>query len=207
MLIWFGANDAALPPSPQAVRSPSCHELPCSASLLTWRPFHQLTIDEFKANLHAILALVRDPHSPYYSPNTKFLLLTPPPVDAATRNNDLVTRNPPRVPDRDYERTRLFAVAVQEVAVEASVPSVDCWGSIVEAAARDGGLDKYLHDGLHLSPDGYAVVIGKVAEAITVHLPELHWDKLEQTYPHWADIVNQGGQSHSLVPRGGRKDC
>ncbi|KAL8280992.1 hypothetical protein RQP46_006671 [Phenoliferia psychrophenolica] len=112
MLIWFGANDAALPPSPQA-----------------------LTIPEFKANLHTILQLLTLPSSPFYSPKTKFLLLTPPPVDAATRNNELVSRNPPRVPDRDYEQ---------------------------------------------------------VAAAITVHLPELHWDKLEQTFPHWADIVNHG---------------
>lgn len=63
-----------------------------------------------------------DPTSIYYSPTTKFLLITPPPVDAVVRNLELATRDYPRVPDRDSERTRLFAVAVQEVAAEAGVP-------------------------------------------------------------------------------------
>ena len=107
MLIWFGANDAALPPSPQSVRR---SHLPSS----TPRSRLQLTIPEFKANLHTILDLLRSPSSPYYSPSTKFLLLTPPPVDAPVRNHELATRDYPRPPDRDSERTRSFAEAVQD---------------------------------------------------------------------------------------------
>jgi hypothetical protein len=174
------------------------------------KPHAQLTIAEFKANLHSLMNLVKSPDSPYYSPTTKFLLITPPPVDAFIRNAELAAREPPRVPDRDSERTRLFAEAVKEVGMESGVAVVDCWTAITDAAADDGGLDKYLADGLHLTAAGYKVVtMGKsvltprafscganafvslragIAAAITQRLPELHWDRLEQIFPHWADI-------------------
>ncbi|ORY78422.1 SGNH hydrolase [Leucosporidium creatinivorum] len=169
LIIWFGANDAALPPSPQA-----------------------LTIEEFKANLHTLISLVRSPTSPHYSPSTKILLITPPPVDAEVRGADLMARDPPRVPDRDAERTRQFAEAVKEVGKEAEIPAVDAWSRINEAAERDGGLTKYLNDGLHLTAEGYKLVTVGVSEAIHEFISELHWDHIEQTFPHWADIPNLG---------------
>ncbi|GAA6059519.1 hypothetical protein JCM10212_006017 [Sporobolomyces blumeae] len=167
LTIWLGANDAALPPSPQHV-----------------------SIPDFKANLVTILNLVRDPSSPYYSPETIPVLITPPPVDADTRNNELASRNPPRVPDRDSERTRQFAVAVKEVATEQGVYCVDVWTAIDDKIkSGEGSMDKYLSDGLHLTADGYAVVTTEIAQLIIDHLPELHWDKLPQVFPHWADYI------------------
>lgn len=62
------------------------------------------------------------------------------------------------VPDREYERTHQFAEAVKQVAGERGIPSVDVWTAIADAAARDGGLGRYLSDGLHLTADGYAIV-------------------------------------------------
>lgn len=53
----------------------------------------------------------------------------------------------------------MFAEAVKEVGLEAAVPCVDTWTVIMEAA-KEGGLEKYLADGLHLNPDGYALVTG-----------------------------------------------
>lgn len=71
----------------------------------------------------------------------------------------MASRSPPRVPDRDSERTRLFAEAVKEVGEESGVTSVDVWTAIMKAATEnDGGLGRYLRDGLHLSADGYGVV-------------------------------------------------
>lgn len=32
----------------------------------------------------------------------------------------------------------------------------------------------------------------EVTKAIELYLPELHWDKLEQTFPHWTDVINKG---------------
>lgn len=127
----------------------------------------QLTIEQFKTNLHELISLVRSPSSPHYSPSTKLLLITPPPVDAEVRGRDLLARDPPRVPDRDAERTRLFAEAVKEVGKEAEIPAVDAWTRIDEAAKRDGGLGKYLNDGLHLTAEGYKLVtIGELGHTL-----------------------------------------
>ncbi|SCZ97382.1 BZ3500_MvSof-1268-A1-R1_Chr4-2g07177 [Microbotryum saponariae] len=170
MTIWLGANDAALPPSPQSI-----------------------TVEEFKAALHSIINLVKDSNSPWYSPTTKFLLITPPPVEADVRNNELMSRIPARVPDRDTERTRLFAVAVLEVGQEAGVPVVDTWTAITQRAAQTPeGLSKFLSDGLHLTAEGYGVVTEGVANAIATRLPELHWDRLGEVFPAWTEIVNEG---------------
>ncbi|GAA5845958.1 hypothetical protein JCM11251_002951 [Rhodosporidiobolus azoricus] len=168
LFVWFGANDACLPPSPQSV-----------------------TLERFKENLNTIYTLVHSPSSPYHSPSTQLVYLTPPPVDAESRNSELASRKPPRVPDRDAERTRQFAEAVKEVAKERGVPSVDVWSAVMkEAEEKDGGkLDRLLGDGLHLTPDGYKVVTAAVVARIERDLPHLHWDKLEQTFPHWTHWI------------------
>ncbi|GAA5880735.1 hypothetical protein JCM3774_005694 [Rhodotorula dairenensis] len=164
--VWFGANDAALPPSPQA-----------------------LTIAEFKSNLGKILDSLRSPDSPNYSPKTQLLLITPPPVDASVRTADLAARDPPRGPDRDAERTRLFAEAVKDVARDCKLPILDAWSLVDAAASRDGGLGKYLRDGLHLTAAGYQVVTDGLFNLIASELPHLHWSRLDQVFPHWTDFI------------------
>ncbi|GAA5861674.1 hypothetical protein JCM8547_000701 [Rhodosporidiobolus lusitaniae] len=166
MFVWFGANDACLPPSPQAI-----------------------SIKRFKENLHTISSLLRSPTSPYHSPTTQLVFITPPPVDADTRNSELASRDPPRPADRDAEWTRKFAEAVKEVAAELKVPAVDVWTRIDEAAKRDGGLETYLSDGLHLTPAAYEIVTAAITETIQRDLPHLHWDNLEQTFPHWTHWI------------------
>ena len=52
----------------------------------------------------------------------------------------------------------MYAEAAKEVAKEAGVYAVDTWTAITQAAEREGGLSKYLSDGLHLSGEGYKVV-------------------------------------------------
>ncbi|GAA5978686.1 hypothetical protein JCM10908_004446 [Rhodotorula pacifica] len=165
--VWFGANEAALPPSPQA-----------------------LSIAQFKANLGEILDALRSPGSPNYSPKTQLLLITPPPVDASVRNADLANRDPPRGPDRDAERTRQFAEAVKDVAHTSGLPVLDAWSLIDAAAKRDGGLGKYLNDGLHLTTAGYQVVTEGLFGLIESDLPQLHWSRLGQVFPHWTDFIS-----------------
>ena len=175
----------------------------------------QLTLAEFKTNLNKILDLLRSPKSPNYSPDTQLLLITPPPVDASKRTADLAQRDPPRSPDRDASRTRQFAEAVKEVAHESNLPVLDAWSLIDSAARNDGGLDKYLNDGLHLTAAGYGVVTAgrmtlsplrqKIAQQahiprhvcrcpglfalIKSDLPQLHWSRLGQVFPHWTDFI------------------
>lgn len=32
-----------------------------------------------------------------------------------------------------------------------------------------------------------------VTDAIKTHYPKLYWDNMEQIFPHWSSIVNDGG--------------
>lgn len=94
-----------------------------------------------------MISLVRDPTSVSYSPKTKLLLLTPPPIDLLAGSV------------RTAERTRSYAEAVKAVGKEASVPVVDTWTDIMNATRkREGELGEYFTDGLHLSEKGYRVV-------------------------------------------------
>ena len=131
-----GANDSVLEHSPQYV-----------------------PVDKFKANLEHLIAMVHDSTSEYYSPHTRILLLTPPPVGEAQRNADLASRNPPLKPDREWNNTKAYADAVIEVGKEkARVEVVDIWGAIWAAADKDvARLPEFLTDGLHLSVAGYRV--------------------------------------------------
>lgn len=58
LTIWFGANDATIPPKTQYV-----------------------PLEDYEARLKELLALVRSPESQYYSPDTHIVLITPPPID------------------------------------------------------------------------------------------------------------------------------
>ncbi|BGP37731.1 isoamyl acetate-hydrolyzing esterase [Rhodotorula kratochvilovae] len=167
-VVWFGANDAACPPSPQS-----------------------MTIEHFKANLNTILDMIRLPSSPWYAPKTQLLLLTPPPVDDGVRNSELASRTPARVPDRDAERTRLFAEAVKEVGREGKIPVVDVWGRIMQFARdNEGGrLEKYLSDGLHLTAEGYRIVTAGISELLYAEYPHLYWENMEQRFPHWTHFI------------------
>jgi len=187
LIIWFGANDACLPHSPQS-----------------------LTIPKFKSNLHHIISLLSSPTSPQYSPRTKYLLVTPPPVNVRMRDADLTTRDPPREPDRTVERTRQFADAVIEVADELEgtlgkdqVGVVDLWTEIDEKAKKaeggeEEGLKKYLSDGLHLAGHAYAIVFEEMMKTISAKFPELIPDRLPQVWPHW-DTIDFENPSKSLI--------
>jgi lysophospholipase L1-like esterase len=134
LTIWFGANDACIPPSPQHV-----------------------PLDRFKENLRKMIQMVKSPQSDYYSPWTKVILLTPPPVNTHTRAADLASRNPPLALDRLFETTKAYAEAVQEVGIEQGVTVVDVWESLWNATADEASLNQYLPDGLHLNGAGYEV--------------------------------------------------
>ncbi|KAJ8699788.1 isoamyl acetate-hydrolyzing esterase [Pleurotus ostreatus] len=71
LTIWFGANDACIKPSPQHV-----------------------PLDKFTENIRAIVQMITSPSSGYYSPDTKIILITPPPVNTIQRSADLSSRNP-----------------------------------------------------------------------------------------------------------------
>ena len=130
--IWFGANDACIPPSPQHV-----------------------PLDEFVANLRQMVSLVRaaDP-----SHETRIILLTPPPVNTRQRGAALAARDPPQACDRKFLVTKQYAEAVLAVAAIEHVSVVDVWSAMYQAAEEDEAqLSRFLLDGLHPNEAGYHV--------------------------------------------------
>ncbi|EPQ54261.1 SGNH hydrolase [Gloeophyllum trabeum ATCC 11539] len=179
LTIWFGANDACIPPSPQHVPLPT-----------------------FSANLSKLINLVKSPDSPYHSPSTRVILITPPPVNTYQRGADLATRNPPLDLDRKFEVTQQYAEAVKEVGAKEGVPVVDIWSSIWEAAGKvERDLSRYLNDGLHLNAEGYTFVYDGLLKTISESYPEIHPDNLEFVFAPWADVANAADRSQALRKR------
>ena len=125
--VWTpGANDSVLPGEAQHV-----------------------DIAKFAENLHTTISMVTSPTSPYYSPHTRIILITPPPVNPNQRPED---------PTRNNVNTEAYARRVVDVAKETEVEVVDVWGLFWEKAdGKEEGLAPYLSDGLHLTADGYGV--------------------------------------------------
>jgi lysophospholipase L1-like esterase len=137
LAVWFGANDACVKPSPQHV-----------------------PLNTFTSNLEKFVDLVHSPESVYYSPSTRIVLMSPPPVNTYQRVVDLASRPVPLVLDRDFETTRAYANAVKGVAQAKRVAFVDIWTEFWQAAGeQERALDRYLIDGLHPNAEGFRVIM------------------------------------------------
>ncbi|KAK8861300.1 hypothetical protein IAR55_002119 [Kwoniella newhampshirensis] len=172
--IWLGANDACLPPTAQHV-----------------------PIETYRANLHHLIAQVQSPSSAYHSPNTKIVLVNPPPIieDAWLKSRvekwtDFGSQGPKPDQNRDAKVTRRYAEVCKEVAKETGVPVVDLWQAIVDAAGgeADDQLAPYFYDGLHLTSEGYAVLFKHLTALIEEKYPELNPEGMTMRMPHWADV-------------------
>ncbi|KAK7054947.1 isoamyl acetate-hydrolyzing esterase [Paramarasmius palmivorus] len=175
LVIWFGANDACIKPSPQHV-----------------------PITKFISNLKRMVNMVQSPRSEYYSAETRIILVTPPPVNEYQRKEDLESRTPPKELDRLFDTTKEYAEAVKDVAREEEVAVVDIWTGLWDAAGREQQqLSRYLNDGLHLNAAGYGIMYEKLIETIGRIYPELHPDSLKYVFPRWDEIP---GVTLGLLP-------
>ncbi len=128
LTIWFGANDACLPEFRQHV-----------------------PISRFSENLATMVRAIREPESPWYSPETRVLLITPPPIHIPSIRADIR-------PSRTFDTTESYAEEVRKVGKKEGVPVVDAWNRIWEAARKDKEAVKaFFTDGLHLNEAGYKV--------------------------------------------------
>ncbi|KAF9069700.1 SGNH hydrolase-type esterase domain-containing protein [Rhodocollybia butyracea] len=178
LLIWFGANDSCIAPSPQYV-----------------------PLVKFASNLKHLISLVQSPRSFYYSPKTRIILATPPPVNTYQRGADLAGRNPPIQLDREFENTKMYADTVKDIAHEEEVAVVDIWTKLYEAAGREErSLSAFLTDGLHLNGAGYKLMYEAVLETIGTAYPELHPDRLEMVFPPWG-LVDRNNVVASVQAR------
>lgn len=158
LIIWLGANDAAVPPSPQHIPH-----------------------DKYQKNLETLVEMVRSPTSAYYSPCTRIILITPPPV------NTHVWRA-----HRDFKTTESYAQTTKKVGEGLQIPVADVWTMIWEACGKEErALDKYLDDGLHLNAAGYEIVHQAVMRIIEEKYPDIHPDKLKFVFPWWVELVEQ----------------
>lgn len=164
LTIWLGANDAATPDTSQHVPR-----------------------DKYAANLAKLIRMVRDPASPRYSPATKVLLLTPPPVN--THQWRVLREQDGGSLDRNFEATRSYAQAASDVGAAEGVPVVDLWNKVWDACGHvEERLSEYLWDGLHLNQQGYAIVFDEIIKTISTNFPELHYDNLAPVFPLWDRI-------------------
>ncbi|KAL0580246.1 isoamyl acetate-hydrolyzing esterase [Marasmius crinis-equi] len=171
LVIWFGANDSCIKPSPQHV-----------------------PITKFISNLKHLVNLVQSPKSEYYSPDTKIILITPPPVNTFQRKADLESRTPPQELDRLFETTKRYAEAVKDAASEEEVAVVDIWSAFWDGSGHDErNLSKFLTDGLHLNKEGYTVVYEQLLATIGKNYPELHPDAIEYVFPRWDEVAAKRG--------------
>ncbi|KAG8898359.1 hypothetical protein FRB99_007492 [Tulasnella sp. 403] len=166
LVIWFGANDSCLSPSPQ-----------------------HLPLDLFASNIRQMISMVRSPDSAWYSPETEIILITPPPINEQARAADLASRNPPIALDRSVANSKLYVDAVTEIGRENGIPVVDMHDPIWTATGGDPDkLAEYLNDGLHLTKAGYTILYDRLIETIKKSYPELHHDVLPLVYKHWTEL-------------------
>ncbi|KAH7889242.1 SGNH hydrolase-type esterase domain-containing protein [Phlebopus sp. FC_14] len=157
LTIWYGANDAAPPPSVQHVPR-----------------------DRFKSNLCGLVNMVKSPASAYYSPDTRIILITPPPV------------NTHQWEGRNFDETRSYADAVKEVGAEVGVPVADIWTEIFDAAGREEkACEQFLYDGLHLNAAGYDIVFESIMKIIADKYPEIHHEKLETVFVPYVNKIDK----------------
>jgi len=133
--------------------------------------------------------MIKSPTSPYYSPTTRIILITPPPVNTFQRRADLESRQPPLTLDRGFDVTKAYAQSVREVAQSEDVALVDVWSALWEAAGGDEmSLTKFLRDGLHLNAEGYRIVYEALVATIKKVYPDVHYDNLGYVFPPWVEI-------------------
>ncbi|ODH49861.1 hypothetical protein GX48_03950 [Paracoccidioides brasiliensis] len=179
MTIFFGANDAVLPPFQQHVPLPL-----------------------YKISLSQILThpLIQNHH-----PETRLLLLTPPPINeyqlesAAAAETQSAPAPAPAPVIRKAETTKQYAEACRDVGRELGVPVADIWGAFMKEAGWEEGeplagskrapanvrLGELLSDGLHFSPEGYRVMYREVMRVIRARYPELAPERVPMRFPGW----------------------
>ncbi|KAJ1999872.1 isoamyl acetate-hydrolyzing esterase [Coemansia thaxteri] len=156
LTIMFGSNDAALAPSRQHV-----------------------PIDEFRNNIVSMVKMVTCPESKYFAPDTKILLITPPPLGEQEAPAE-----------RTFASVKACADAVRDVAMQLSIPCVDFWSAMVSKVSEDGqgGYERFLWDGLHLNAAGNDLLFTSLMQAIRQHFPDMGPDTMLYALPDYRVI-------------------
>lgn len=159
--IFFGANDAAL-----FGRTSQRQHVPK---------------EEYKENLRRIVHHLKE-----CSLTMLVVIITPPPVDEEGRMayaRSLYGEKAMELPERTNEVTGEYAQQCVELAKELGIPSINLWSKMQET---EGWQKKFLSDGLHLTPEGNAVVhreVARVFDEAGLVAAEMPYD-----FPHHSQI-------------------
>ncbi|XP_024636213.1 GDSL esterase/lipase At5g62930 [Medicago truncatula] len=159
--IFFGANDSAL-----SGRTSERQHVP---------------IQEYKHNLQKMVLRLKS-----CSPTMLIVLITPPPVCEEGRRAyaiSLYGNNARELSERTNEVTGQYANTCVEMAKEMGVAYINLWSKMQET---EGWQKKFLWDGLHLTPDGNAVVFQEVIKVFNE--AGLSADKMPYDFPHHSKI-------------------
>ncbi|XP_057479979.1 GDSL esterase/lipase At5g62930-like [Actinidia eriantha] len=165
--VFFGANDAAL-----SGRTSERQHVP---------------IEEYKENLRKIVHHLKE-----CSPAMLVVLITPPPIDEEGRMayaRSLYCDKAMELPERTNEVTGVYATRCVELAKELGLPSINLWSKMQET---EGWQKKFLSDGLHLTPEGNAVVHQEVARVFNE--AGLSAPEMPSEVPHHSEIDGKDPQ-------------
>ncbi|KFA68786.1 hypothetical protein S40285_01196 [Stachybotrys chlorohalonatus IBT 40285] len=179
LFILLGANDAVLP--------------------ILQAPQH-VPIDEYKANLGKIIS---HPHVTAHKP--KIFIVTPPPVDEIkTKELNMAEGFP--CSRRSSACSASYSEKAREVAREnPGVVLIDLWQALMDEAisltpdsyqsggpllgtpenGKRGGLEKLLHDGLHMTGDAYRIFFEIIQPHVGSEWPKTEGDRTGYVFPDW----------------------
>ncbi|CAB4473795.1 SGNH hydrolase [Rhizophagus irregularis] len=173
LIIFFGANDAAIQPSVQHV-----------------------SLEKYKENLKQMINIIKDPDSPYHSPETRILLVTPPPLNEEARVKHKGLK------DRKSDVTAKYAQACVDLANELNVPVLNLWKLMTDKVTLTNvTLNDLLSDGIHFSSFGNETLFHELLDTIRKNWPELDPDNLKPLTPLWTELnyeINLEQQVNSL---------
>ncbi|KAJ2159131.1 isoamyl acetate-hydrolyzing esterase [Coemansia sp. RSA 552] len=173
VVIMLGTNDAV----PQ---SDPCH----------------VPLGEFKDNMKAIATAFTSPQSPLYAPGVTIILVTPPPL------NDAFWLHMCGVYNLHFERSGAavaeYAQAVRQVAGELGLACADLWTAIEDkvkaaGAGQFGGYQDYLHDSLHLGPQGNSLLFALLIDTIAENNHGLNPGGMEWAVPALTEFSDTDG--------------
>ncbi|KAL7321540.1 isoamyl acetate-hydrolyzing esterase [Mucor circinelloides] len=167
MTIFFGANDAALPGSPQHV-----------------------PLDRFKQNTKEMIDLVKNPQSRYYNPKLRLILITPPPINEAQWGKKCEQDGGKL--NRTNEAARSYAECISDIGRETNTPVADIWSRLMDKVHQEQrDLSDFLLDGLHLNANGYRELYDVLLQIISEKYNEIHPDNLGYELAYWKDLLTQ----------------
>lgn len=146
VLLWFGANDSALP---------------------GLADHHYVSLPDFKANLHKLIDRVQSK-----TKCARIMLLTAPPIDEAQRLEYQKIRYGDKATgknERTMENTAKYASLCAAVAQERSLPCCDLYTLML----KERHWQSFLCDGLHFSQAGHEWLGPTVVHSIQTAFPEL----------------------------------